>query len=118
MPLFRLRSLLLGSPLPTAGLGFEKLSKFKALATFAPDALSSIAYANQEIFLGLAVAGSAGLGFTFSLGIIITAILAIVALSYLQTIHEYPSGAGSYIVARENLGEFAGLLAGAALNLA
>ena len=115
MPLFRLRSLLLGSPLPTAGLGFEKLSKFKALATFAPDALSSIAYANQEIFLGLAVAGAAGLGYTFTLGVVITVILAIVAFSYLQTVHEYSSGGGSYIVAKENLGEFAGLVAAAAL---
>ncbi len=115
--MYRLRSLLLGSPLPTAGLGFEKLGKFKALATFAPDALSSIAYANQEIFLGLAVAGAAGLGYTFTLGVVITIILAIVAFSYLQTIHEYSSGGGSYIVARENLGEFAGLLAGAALML-
>lgn len=115
--MYRLRHLLLGSPLPTARLGNEKLGKFKALATFAPDALSSIAYANQEIFLGLAVAGAAGLQFTFALGVAITIILAIVAFSYLQTIHEYPSGGGSYIVARENLGEFAGLLAAAALML-
>jgi amino acid transporter len=115
--LYRLRTLLLGSPLPTAGLSHEKIGKFKALAAFSPDALSSIAYANQEIFLGLAVAGSAGLGYTFSLGIVITIILAIVAISYLQTIHEYPSGAGSYIVAKENLGEFPGLLAAAALML-
>lgn len=115
--MFRLRSLLLGSPLPTSGLGHEKLGKFKALATFSPDALSSIAYANQEIFLGLAVAGAAGLNFTFPLGIVITIILVIVAFSYLQTIHEYSSGGGSYIVAKENLGEFPGLLAGAALML-
>lgn len=115
--MYRLRTLLLGSPLPTAGLSHEKIGKFKALAAFSPDALSSIAYANQEIFLGLAVAGSAGLGYTFSLGLVITFILAIVAISYLQTIHEYPSGAGSYIVAKENLGEFPGLLAAAALML-
>ena len=115
--MFRLRSLLLGSPLPTAGLGHEKLGVFKALATFAPDALSSIAYANQEIFIGLAVAGSAGLGFTFSMGVVITIVLAIVAFSYLQTIHEYPNGGGSYIVAKENLGEFAGLLAAGSLML-
>ncbi len=115
--MFRLRSLILGSPLPTAGLGGEKLAKFKALATFSPDALSSIAYANQEIFLGLAAAGAAGLNFTFTLGLVITLILAIVAFSYLQTIHEYSSGGGSYIVAKENLGEFAGLLAAAALML-
>ena len=115
--MYRLRTLLLGSPLPTAGLGHEKLSKVKALASFAPDALSSIAYANQEIFLGLAVAGSAGLGYTFSLGIVITAILAVVGFSYLQTIPAYPGGGGSYIVARENLGEFPGLLAAGALML-
>lgn len=115
--MYRLRTLLFGSPLPTVGLHHEKLSKFKALASFAPDALSSIAYANQEIFLGLAVAGSAGLGYTFSLGFIITVILAVVAFSYLQTIHAYPSGGGSYIVARENLGEFPGLLAAGALML-
>ncbi len=115
--MFRLRSLISGSPLPTAGLGYEKLDKFKALATFAPDALSSIAYANQEIFLGLAAAGAAGLNFTFTLGVVITVILAIVAFSYLQTIHEYSTGGGSYIVAKENLGQFAGLVAGAALML-
>lgn len=115
--MFRLRSFILGSPLPTAGLGNEKLGKFKALATFAPDALSSIAYANQEIFLGLAAAGAAGLNFTFALGVVITVILAIVAFSYLQTIHEYSTGGGSYIVAKENLGQFAGLIAGAALML-
>jgi len=115
--LHRLRSFLVGSPLPTAGLGREKLSKVKALATFAPDALSSIAYANQEIFLGLAVAGTTGLNYTFQLGVLITVILAIVAFSYLQTIHAYPNGGGSYIVARENLGEFPGLLAAGALML-
>ncbi|MEX1071028.1 MAG: APC family permease [Anaerolineales bacterium] len=115
--MFKLRNFLLGSPLPTARLSHEKLGKFKALATFSPDALSSIAYANQEIFLGLAVAGAAGLKFTFTLGLVITGILAVVALSYLQTIQEYPSGAGSYVVAKENLGNFAGLTAGAALML-
>ncbi|MCL5429001.1 MAG: APC family permease [Chloroflexi bacterium] len=115
--MYRLRTLLLGSPLPTAGLSHEKLGKFKGLATFSPDALSSIAYANQEIFLGLAVAGSAGLGYTFTLGLIITAILIVVAISYLQTIHEYPSGAGSYIVAKANLGDFPGLVAAAALMM-
>src|SRR3989304_7743831 len=116
-PSFRLRTLLLGSPLPTAGLSLEKLGKLKALAVFSPDALSSIAYANQEIVLGLALAGSAGLRFTFSLGLIITLILCVVAFSYLQTIHEYSTGGGSYIVAKENLGAGAGLLAGAALML-
>ena len=115
--LFRLRNLLLGSPLPTDHLTNEKVSILKGLAAFSPDALSSIAYANQEIFLGLAIAGSAGLSYTFPIGLVITTILLIVALSYYQTIEAYPSGGGSYTVAKENLGAFAGLLAGAALLL-
>ena len=59
--LSRIRHLLIGPPLPTQQLGHERLNKIRALATFSPDALSSIAYANQEIYLGLLVAGSAGL---------------------------------------------------------
>ena len=113
--LSRLRYWLIGSPLPTGELAHKRLNKFRALAAFSPDALSSIAYANQEIFLGLVIAGSSGLVFSFPIGICISALLGIVALSYFQTIHGYPSGGGSYIVAKENLGEFPGLLAGAAL---
>lgn len=115
--LFRFRSLILGSPLPTDRLSHTKVGIAKGLAAFSPDALSSIAYANQEIYLGLLIAGSAGLSFTFPIGITITGILVIVALSYYQTIQAYPSGGGSYVVARENLGPSAGLLAGAALLL-
>ena len=59
--LARIKEFLIGPPLPTAQLGEKKLNKIRALAAFSPDALSSIAYANQEIFLGLVVAGSAGL---------------------------------------------------------
>ncbi len=111
----RTRQLLLGPPLPTQGLLYEKLNKVRALATFSPDALSSIAYANQEIYLGLIVAGSAGLSLSFPIGLAIACLLTLVAISYLQTIHGYPSGGGSYIVARENLGTMPGLVAGAAL---
>ena len=113
--LSRLRHLVIGSPLPTFELGEKKLSKTRALAAFSPDALSSIAYANQEIYLGLVVAGAAGLSLAWPLGLAITALLAIVALSYLQIIRAYPSGGGSYSVARENLGRFAGLVTAAAL---
>lgn len=113
--LSRLRYWLIGSPLPTQELAHKRLNKIRALAAFSPDALSSIAYANQEIFLGLVIAGSSGLAFSFPIGICISVLLGIVALSYFQTIHGYPSGGGSYIVAKENLGEFPGLLAGAAL---
>jgi len=111
----KLKHLLIGPPLPTGRLPEECLNKVRGLAAFSPDALSSVAYASQEIYLALVVAGSAGLAFAFPIGLAITVVLAIVALSYLQTIHAYPSGGGSYIVARENLGTLPGLIAGAAL---
>lgn len=106
---------LLGSPLPTQQLADERLNKIRALAAFSPDALSSIAYANQEIYLGLLVAGSAGLAMAFPIGLVIAGLLVIVALSYFQTIHGYPSGGGSWIVARTNLGITPGLVAATAL---
>jgi amino acid transporter len=111
----KLRYWLIGPPLPTREIGEKRLNKTRALAAFSPDALSSIAYANQEIFLGLVVAGSAGLLLSWPIGIAITVLLVIVALSYYQTIHGYPSGGGSYVVARENLGTLAGLVAASAL---
>jgi amino acid transporter len=113
--LTRLKDFLIGPPLPTQQIGEKKLNKIRALAAFSPDALSSIAYANQEIYLGLVVAGSAGLILAWPIGLAITGLLVIVALSYYQTIHSYPSGGGSYIVSRENLGTMPGLVAGAAL---
>jgi len=113
--LSKLKSALIGTPLPTQQLGEKRLNKIRALAAFSPDALSSIAYANQEIYLGLLVAGSAGLGLAWPIGVAITALLAMVALSYFQTIQGYPSGGGSYVVARENLGTLPGLVAAGAL---
>src|SRR5574341_216855 len=100
--LSRIWHLLVGSPLPTHEMAHTRLSKVGALAAFSPDALSSIAYANQAIFLGLVVAGSAGVAFSFPIGATIAALLCIVAISYYQTIHAYPTGGGSYIVARAN----------------
>lgn len=113
--LSKVKHLLIGSPLPTDQLTEKRLNKIRALATFSPDALSSIAYANQEIYLGLVVAGAAGLQMALPIGLSIVALLAIVAISYAQTILGYPSGGGSYVVARENLGTLAGLCAGSAL---
>jgi amino acid transporter len=113
--LSRLRGLLIGPPLPTQQLANERLNKIRALAAFSPDALSSIAYANQEIYLGLLVAGSAGLLLAWPIGLAITGLLILVALSYFQTIAGYPSGGGSYVVARRNLGTLPGLIAAAAL---
>lgn len=113
--LTRLKELLIGSPLPTQQIHEKRLNKIRALAAFSPDALSSIAYANQEIYLGLVVAGGAGLVLAWPIGLAISGLLALVALSYYQTIHGYPSGGGSYVVARDNLGRNPGLVAGAAL---
>jgi amino acid transporter len=106
---------LIGPPLATSQQTEKRLNKIRALAAFSPDALSSIAYANQEIYLGLMVAGAAGLSNAWPIGITITIVLSFVAISYFQTIHGYPGGGGSYIVARENLGTIPGLIAAAAL---
>ena len=113
--LSHLKDLLIGPALPTSSAGDKQLNKIRALAAFSPDALSSIAYANQEIYLGLIIAGSAGLAFAWPIGLAIIGLLIIVALSYYQTIHGYPTGGGSYIVARSNLGTLPGLVAAAAL---
>jgi amino acid transporter len=112
-----LKDLIIGSPLPTRQMAEKRLNKIRALAAFSPDALSSIAYANQEIFLGLVVAGSAGLVLAWPIGLAITGLLLLVALSYFQTVHGYPSGGGSYIVARKNLGTLPGLIAASALTV-
>jgi amino acid transporter len=110
-----LKDVLIGPPLPTGQILHERLNKVRALAAFSPDALSSIAYANQEIYLGLVIAGSTGLLLAWPIGIAITILLVIVAISYYQTIHAYPGGGGSYIVARTNLGTLPGLVAASAL---
>jgi amino acid transporter len=111
----RLKQWVIGSPLPTHLLSEARLNKIRALAAFSPDALSSIAYANQEIYLGLIIAGSAGLALALPIGLAITGLLVMVAISYMQTIQAYPSGGGSYVVARDNLGHAPGLVAAAAL---
>jgi amino acid transporter len=113
----KIKYLFTGTPLPSQMMAEKQLNKVRALAAFSPDALSSLAYANQEIFLGLVIAGSAGLRLQFPIALAITILLAIVALSYSQTIRGYPKGGGSYTVARENLGTLPGLTAGAALLL-
>lgn len=111
----QIKRVLIGPPLATSQQAEKRLNKIQALAAFSPDALSSIAYANQEIYLGLMVAGAAGLSNALPIGIAITIVLITVAFSYFQTIHGYPGGGGSYVVARENLGTVPGLVAAAAL---
>ncbi len=112
-----LRQLLFGSPLPTTKEVHRRLSKVQALAVFSSDALSSVAYATEEILLVLVVAGAAALVLSLPIALAIAALLAIVATSYYQTIHGYPSGGGAYIVAHDNLGVWPGLTAAAALLL-
>ncbi len=109
------RNWLFGRPLATADAPHQTIGKFIGLAVFASDALSSTAYATQEILFILAAAGSIAFGFVFPIAIAIVILLAIVALSYEQTIHAYPDGGGSYIVSRDNLGKLPALVAGAAL---
>jgi len=110
-----LRRLLLGEPLPTSHIVHERLSKVKALAVFSTDALSSSAYATEEILWALMLGGSVALGYSLPIALAIATLLVIVVSSYFQTIRAYPKGGGAYIVARENLGLYAGLLAAAAL---
>ena len=111
----RLKNFLLGDPLHNEESRHQRLSNFIALAVFSSDAISSVAYATGEIVLVLSIAGSAFLGLTWPIALAIATLLVIVAISYRQTIRAYPSGGGSYIVARENLGDAAGLIAGASL---
>jgi len=113
--LTNVRKLAFGSPLPTAEEVHQRLTKVQALAVFSSDALSSVAYATEEILLVLVVAGVAALGLSLPIALAIAGLLAIVATSYYQTIHGYPSGGGAYIVAHDNLGMWPGLTAAAAL---
>lgn len=109
------RTWLLGRPLATADAEEETIGKKVGLAVFASDALSSTAYATQEILVVLGAAGMAALALAFPISIAIVALLAIVTISYEQIIHAYPNGGGAYIVSRDNLGELAAQIAGASL---
>jgi amino acid transporter len=109
--------ILIGKPLETKDLPHQAISKPVGLAVFASDALSSTAYATEEILiiLGLAGGGAVLLGLSLPIAIAIAILLVIVTISYRQTIYAYPSGGGAYIVARDNFGELPAQIAGAAL---
>lgn len=109
------RTWLIGRPLPTADAPHQTIGRSIGLAVFASDALSSTAYATQEILVILAAAGTVAFGYAFPIAMAIVVLLAIVTLSYEQTIHAYPGGGGAYIVARDNLGELPAQTAGSAL---
>jgi amino acid transporter len=106
---------LIGRPLMTADAPHQTIGKAVGLAVFASDALSSTAYATQEILGVLVAVGSIAYGYVFPVSVAIVILLAIVTISYEQTIHAYPGGGGAYIVARDNLGELPAQTAGAAL---
>src|ERR1043165_742224 len=106
---------LTGRPLQTADAPHQTIGKAVGLAIFASDALSSTAYATQEILVILAAAGTIAFGYVFPISIVIIGLLAIVVISYEQIIHAYPDGGGAYIVAYDNLGHFPALIAAAAL---
>lgn len=106
---------LIGRPLQTADAPHQTIGKAIGLAVFASDALSSTAYATQEILVILAVAGTGAFGYAFPISVAIVVLMAIVTISYEQTIHAYSGGGGAYIVSRDNLGELPAQMAGAAL---
>ncbi len=111
----RLRLVLIGKPLETSQAIHQRLSKVQALAVFSSDALSSTAYATEEILLVLVLAGSMAYRYVIPIGLAIAALLAIVVFSYRQTVHAYPQGGGAYIVTKDNLGRAPSLLAASAL---
>ena len=111
----RLKRVLVGRPLASERLEHERLNKKTALAVLSSDAISSVAYATEQILLVLAVLGTAALGYVVPTSAVIVGLLVLVALSYRQTIFAYPSGGGSYTVAKDNLGTMPGLVAAAAL---
>src|SRR5918994_1492636 len=112
------KRMLIGNPIATSEEHHQRLSKRVALPIFASDAISSTAYATDEILIVLgaqAGIGAAAWGKLPPLAIVVAVLLVIVVLSYRQTIHAYPSGGGAYVVSRENLGDTPSLVAGASL---
>ncbi len=117
MKISAVKKLFVGSPLATAQARHERLSKTSALAVFSSDALSSVAYATEEILLVLVLAGTAVLAYSIPIGIAIAALIAVVVSSYRQTILAYPQGGGAYIVTKDNLGTLSGLISAGALMI-
>ena len=112
-----LKHLLVGKPIPSHQAHQERYTRSSGLAILSSDALSSVAYATEEILRTLLIAGTASLWLVTPIGCVIAGLMLVIAFSYRQTIHAYPGGGGAYIVARENIGTVAGLVAAAALLL-
>lgn len=115
MRLHSLKRFFVGSPLLTAQARHERLGKGAGLAIFSSDALSSVAYATEEILLVLVLAGTVAVSYSIPIGVAIAVLIAVVVSSYRQTILAYPQGGGAYIVAKDNLGTLPSLVAGGAL---
>ena len=106
---------LVGRPIPSSLAHHERLSKGTGLAVLSSDALSSVAYATEEVLRVLMIGGLAAMSLAPSIAVLISGLLIVVVLSYRQTVHAYPQGGGAYRVSKENIGELAGLSAAAAL---
>ena len=113
--LSQFKRFVVGKPIPAHLAHHERLSRVTGLAVLSSDALSSVAYATEEILRVLILTGAAALTLSAPIAIVIATILAIVVFSYRQTIHAYPTGGGAYIVAKDNLGELPALIAAASL---
>ena len=114
--LFRkMKRFLVGNPLMTDMLHHERIPKWKALAVLSSDALSSVAYATEEVLIPLSLFATAAVAWSMPIALAIALLIVIVTISYRQTIDAYPNGGGAYTVAKENIGVNAGLVAGAAL---
>lgn len=111
-----LKRFLIGRPIPTSEEHQQRLRKLVGLPVFASDPISPTAYATEEILIVLVpVAGAAAFGYLVPMAVLVVVLLTIVVLSYRQTVFAYPSGGGSYIVSRENLGKVPSLVAGSSL---
>lgn len=106
---------MVGEPLSNQMAAHERIPKWKALAVLSSDALSSVAYATEEILIPLAAFSAGAMAWSMPIAIAIGTLLLVVTISYRQTIDSYPSGGGAYTVAKDNLGTYAGLIAGASL---
>ena len=115
MTLTDIKRLFIGKPFPSSMEIHERLDKVRGLAIFASDPISSNAYATEAIMSVLIVLGSGALALTMPIGLAVAGLVLLVIFSYIQTILHYPDGGGAYTVAKDNLGTFPSLLAGAAL---
>lgn len=113
--LARLKTLIVGEPLSSEMISHQRIPKWKALAVLSSDALSSVAYATEEVLIPLSLFATAAMAWSLPIALAVAVLLLVVTISYRQTIDAYPNGGGAYTVAKENLGTNAGLVAGAAL---